>query len=118
MTDDVLRHMRDALHLGDDEIPVFYGMFLRTFESAVEGLRGAFANPSRPDFLAIRSATHSLVGFSRNIGAVDLGDAAKALNAAAHAGDAAACALGASDIEELYRHYRDGAPNPGGTETR
>ena len=49
------------------------------------------------------------MGFALNIGASDLGDAARALNAAAHDTDEEACRLGIRKIEELCAAYRDDA---------
>lgn len=109
MNENVVRHLRDALGLEPEEIPELYGTFLRTFAECLGRLRAA-ADP--PDFIAIRGATHTLMGFARNVGAADLGDAALALNAAAHAADPGACALGVREIEELYQRYQAGAPDP------
>lgn len=102
MHEKLVGHLRDVLGLSPDEIPAFYATFLKTVSGCVEQLRGAAAGP---DYTAIRAATHTLMGFSRNVGAADLGDAALALNGAAHAADPAACAIGIREIEALYRKY-------------
>ena len=50
------------------------------------------------------------MGFVRNVGAAELGEAALALNTSAHAADAEACLLGIREIEALCASYRDDAP--------
>ncbi len=109
MREDVVHHLRDVVGLDPSEIPGIYGIFLKTLADSLVGLRAA-ADPV--DFRAIRSATHLLMGFSRNVGAADLGDAARALNAAAHAAEAEACRIGIREIEELCATYRDDALAP------
>ena len=107
MRENVVRHLREVVGLDDSEIPGVYGIFLKTLGESLDGLRAA-TDPI--DFRAIRSATHLLMGFARNVGAADLGDAARALNAAAHAAEAEACRLGIREIEEICAAYRDDAP--------
>ena len=106
MNEKIVRHLRDDLGLDEADIPAIYASFLGTLEECANNLRAA-ANP--PDYTAIRAATHTIIGFSRNVGAIDLGDAATALNAAAHAADAAACACGISESCELCDQYRSEA---------
>ena len=105
MKQNVVDHFLTALHLTPEEVPGLYATFIRALGECLDQLRAADGNP--PDFLAIRRATHTLLGFARNVGAIDLGDAALALNAAAHTSDAAACSLGIRDIESIYSKYRD-----------
>lgn len=105
MKEDVVRHLRETLGLPPEEIPAFYETFLRTLDECLASLRAAGDPPS---FAAVRAATHTLMGFARNVGAADLGDAALALNAAAHAADADACRCGIREIESLCGAYRDG----------
>jgi len=107
MRENVVRHLREVVGLDDSEIPGVYGIFLRTLAECLDGLRAA-ASPV--DFRAIRSATHTLMGFARNVGAADLGDVARSLNAAAHDSDEEACRLGIREIEEICAAYRDDAP--------
>ena len=107
MKENVVRHLRDVVGLDPDEIPGVYEIFLKTLAECLEGLRTA-ADP--PDFRAVRTATHTLMGFARNAGAADLGDAAQALNAAAHAADPAACSFGIRDIAALCNEYFDPTP--------
>ncbi len=108
MKEDVVRHLREAVGLAPEEIPALYASFLRTLDGCLDTLRAAGDPPS---FTAVRAATHAMMGFARNVGAADLGDAALALNAAAHAADAAACRCGIREIESLCAAYRDEAPS-------
>lgn len=110
MNEKIVRHLRDDLGLDEADIPAIYDSFLGTLADCADKLRAA-ADP--PDYAAIRAATHTIIGFSRNVGALDLGDAATALNAAAHAGDAAACQYGISEIRELCDQYRSEADSAG-----
>ena len=98
----IVNHIRNVLGIGEEDIPVIYDSFLATFSECVEKLRAA-VDP--PDYLAIRAATHMIVGFARTVGAEDLGEAAAALNAAAHAADPGACACGVAEICEYYDRY-------------
>lgn len=102
MNEQIVNHIRNVLGIGEEDVPVIYESFLTTFSECVDKLRAA-VDP--PDFLAIRAATHMIVGFARNVGAEDLGEAAAALNAAAHAADARACACGVAEICEFYDRY-------------
>lgn len=104
MKENVVRHLRDAIGLGPDDIPAVYGEFLKTLGKSLDDLRRA-SDPI--DFLGVRAATHTLMGFSHNVGATDLGDAAKALNAAAHDANAEACLVGIREIEAICDTYRD-----------
>ena len=108
MRENVVRHLRDVVGLDPAEIPGVYEIFLKTLAECLDGLRAA-ADP--PDFRAVRTATHTLMGFARNVGAADLGDAAHALNAAAHAADAETCRIGIREIEALCAAYREDAPD-------
>lgn len=104
MRENVLRHLRDTVGLEPAELPGVYEIFLQTLAKCIDDLRAA-ADPI--DFLAIRAATHTMMGFARNTGAADLGDAAHALNAAAHEADADACRCGIRELEALAVTYRD-----------
>ena len=108
MKENVVRHLREAVGVEPGEVPEIYGIFLKSIFECLDGLHAA-ADPV--DFRAVRSATHLLMGFSRNVGAADLGDAAQALNAAAHAADAEACRIGIREVEALCNAYRDDAPD-------
>lgn len=104
MRENVVRHLRDNVGLDLGEIPGVYEIFLQTVSKCIADLRAA-SDPV--DFRAIRAVTHTMMGFARNTGAADLGDAAHALNAAAHEADAEACLCGIHEIEALAETYRD-----------
>ena len=108
MKENVVRHLREAVGVEPDEVPAVYGDFIKALD---EGIAGLHAAVDPVDFRGIRSATHLLMGFARNVGAADLGDAAHALNAAAHAADADACRIGIREVEALCNAYRDDAPD-------
>ena len=108
MNPNVVHHFKEVLGLSEEEVPALYDTFVRTLRECLDQLRAA--DGPEPDYLAIRRATHTLMGFSRNAGASDIGDAAQALNAAAHAADPTACSFGIHDIAELCANYFDPAP--------
>ena len=103
MKQNVVDHFLNVLHLPPEEVPALYDTFLRTLDECLAQLHAA--DGPAPDYLAIRRATHTLMGFARNVGAADLGDAAQALNGAAHAASPSACSLGIRDIESISAAY-------------
>ena len=105
MKQNIIDYLTSELGLPVEAVPEFYDTFLNSLAECLGQLREA--DGPTPDYLAIRRATHTIKGFARNVGANDLGDAAVALNAAAHAADAPACSLGIRDIESMYIAYRD-----------
>lgn len=107
MNENIVSHLRDVIGLEPDEIADVYGIFLRSLSECLDRLHAASAPV---DFLAVRAVTHNLMGFARNVGAAELGEAALALNTSAHAADAEACLLGIREIEALCASYRDDAP--------
>ena len=102
MKEDVYRFFLEDLGLGHDDAEPLYESFLESFAETVAELRDARAD----DEAALRRITHSIIGFSQNVGAGDLLEAARRLNAAAKAGDAEACTKGAADIVALYEAYK------------
>ncbi len=105
MLDDVKNHFRTELGLPDELIGEFVDAFLDSFDNTAAELRDILA-ASEVDFLAVRRATHTIKGFAQTSGARDLEEAALALNASAHAADAAACRDGARTILDLHARYR------------
>lgn len=79
MITDIVNHLKDMLELPDEEIPEFIDTFLVSLDDCCEQLKTEMENP---DFSAIRIITHTLSGFTANMGAEDLLAAAKELNAA------------------------------------
>lgn len=101
MKKDVLDYLRGSLGLDDSEAMPLYDAFLESFGKTTDDLRAT----APTDFEGIRRVTHAIIGFSQNLGAQDLFAAAKALNASAHACDAAACESGAAAILALHDAY-------------
>ena len=61
-----------------------------------------------PDWMEIRRITHTIKGYADGVGADDLRALSDALNAAAHAEDAAGCRAGAQAIIDLRARYAAG----------
>ena len=101
MKQDVYDFFSRELGLGADEIGPLYETFVDSFSEVAGELRGT--QPT--DEAGLRRITHAIIGFSQNVGALDLFEAAKTLNAAAKAGDAAACQAGMARILALYDDY-------------
>ena len=113
MLNDVKDYFRAELGLPDEMIGEFIDTFLLSFDNSAAELRAILDAPE-VDFLAVRRATHTIKGFAQTSGAADLLEAALALNASAHAADAAACRDGAQAILDLHAHYRAEASANGG----
>ena len=105
MKKDVLDFLRDELGLEPDEVGPLYESFMDSFVEIANELRSM----SRDDVPGLRRVTHSIIGFSQNVGAIDLYEAAKELNAAAKSDDLDARDAGMAKIAALYDAYaRDG----------
>ena len=104
MKADLERNLRETLPvpLTDEEVHEILSTFMDSFTKCADELRGI---SDGTDFEAIRRITHSLKGFSANIGAHDLHALALTLNAAAHAADPAACASHIREILLLHARY-------------
>lgn len=101
MKKDVYEFFLNDLGLGMEDADPLYQTFLESFGEIASELR-----QTRPDDeMALRRITHSIIGFSQNVGANDLFEAAMRLNAAAKAGDVPACSSGAEEILALYDAY-------------
>jgi hypothetical protein len=104
MKNDVLAFFRNDLGLGDEDSAPLYESFMESFGDIVRSLRAA----PDSDFMELRRITHAIIGFSQNVGAIDLFEAAKSLNASAKAADTAACHAGAEQVISLYEAYLNG----------
>lgn len=102
MITDIVKHLKDMLELSDEEIPEFIDTFLVSLDDCCEQLKTEVENP---DFAAIRITTHTLSGFTANMGAEDLLAATKELNAAAKIPDAELCRKGIATILALREEY-------------
>lgn len=106
MKNEVLQFLSDSLGLEDGELPEFYDSFMSSFASCVDGLK-ALSSPG--DFASIRAITHTLFGFSQNVGANDLFEISTLLNMAAKAEDKELCALHIDGLVKLFDAYRQEA---------
>ena len=102
MISDVKNHLMESLGLPEEMLGEFVDSFMASFDESAAALR-PFA--AEPDWLEIRRITHTIKGYSDGVGATDLRALSDALNAAAHAQDAAACRSGAQAIRDLHARY-------------
>ena len=103
MKKDVINYLVDSLGLSGDELPEFYDTFIASFDECAQELSGL---TSFTDFMGIRRITHTLIGFSQNVGAMDLFEAARTLNAAAKAEDPPACEAATRALLQLHAAYK------------
>jgi hypothetical protein len=101
MKQDVLNFLATELGLGPDDTQSLYDSFMSSFGELVADLRKAASD----DEMELRRITHSIIGFSQNVGALDLFEEAKTLNACAKAKDVPGAAAGAARIIALYEAY-------------
>lgn len=106
---DIYRYLETNLGLSRPETDEIYALFLRDFHTLAESLS---QQEEEPDILKIREITHSLYGFSMNIGAEDLHHAAVALNASAKANDREGCRRGVRLLLTLHDTYQREALTP------
>ena len=105
MISDVKKHLQSTLGLPEEMLGEFVDSFMSSFDETAEKLK-PFAEGAAPDWLEIRRITHTVRGYADGVGAADLRALSDALNAAAHAEDAAACRSGAQAIVDLHARYR------------
>lgn len=103
MKAEIVAHLKSAFGLSDAEVPEFLDSFIDSFRPCAEELRGMRDAPAET---GIRRVTHTLYGFSQNIGAMDLYEAAVRLNTAAKAQDEAGCKAGIDEVLDLYEKYK------------
>lgn len=103
MKQDVITFLVESLGLSKDELPEFYDTFMTSFDECAQELSGI---TSFTDFMGIRRITHTLIGFSQNVGAMDLFESARTLNAAAKAEDPSACEAATRALLGLYAAYK------------
>ena len=101
MKQDVFDFFRNDLGLGEEDAMPLYESFMESFRETADELRVA----SPGDETTLRRITHSIIGFSQNVGALDLFESAKTLNAAAKAGDVQGGRDGIARILALYDEY-------------
>ena len=102
MKQDIVNYLVSEMGLSEADVPELYESFIDSFAECVKDIR---ALSSFSDFMEIRRITHTLIGFSQNVGATDLYEVSRALNTCAHAEDPAACEQAAQAIIDLYGKY-------------
>ena len=101
MKKDVIDFLKTELGLGPEDTQSLYDDFMSSFGESVAELRKA----SAADEMELRRITHSIIGVAQNVGALDLSEAARALNACAKAKDVPGSEAGAARIIDLYEAY-------------
>ena len=102
MKQDIANYLVSELGLGEADVSELYESFLGSFAECVNDIH---ALKSFSDFMEIRRITHTLIGFSQNVGASDLYEASRELNRCAKAEDSAGCERAAQGIISLYGKY-------------
>ena len=102
MKQDITNYLVSELGLTEADVPELYESFLGSFAECIKDIR---ALSSFSDFMEIRRITHTLIGFSQNVGATDLYEAARELNLCAKAEDVSGCERAAQGIIDLYGKY-------------
>ena len=105
MLSDVKNHLMTSLGLPEEMLTDFVDSFLQSFDESVAALKPFADGSAAPDWMTIRRITHTIKGYADGVGAMDLRALSDALNAAAHAEDAAACRSGAQAILDLRARY-------------
>jgi|GEM_PF-2346295 hypothetical protein len=107
MKKDIIEHLKVILDLREEECGEYLEAFAQSFDECclqLEPLR-----QGELDYGRLRVVTHTLIGFSENMGAMDLLALSKSLNAAAKEPDEAACRRDIERIFALRRAYQDEA---------
>ena len=102
MKQDIANYLVNELGLTEADVPELYESFLGSFAECIKDIR---ALSSFSDFMEIRRITHTLIGFSQNVGANDLFEASRDLNLCAKAEDVPGCERAAQGIIDLYGKY-------------
>lgn len=104
MKSDVINFLSSELGLEPEDAQPLYESFMEAFGEVVGELR-----ETRPDDEAgLRRITHNMMGFSQNVGALDLFEAAKVLNACAKAHDVPGAEASSARIIALHDAYAGG----------
>ena len=102
MKADIAAHLKELLELEDDEIQEFYEAFIKEFDKSCIDLQEPGVDS---DFQKLRIITHTMFGYSENMGAMDLFALAKELNAAAKAEDVPTCQASIQKIFKMHEAY-------------
>lgn len=103
MKQDIIAHLKEMLELTDDETGEYIDAFMQSFDECCEELKNQ--ENGELDYSQLRVVTHTLIGFSENMGAADLAAEAKSLNTAAKAQDVDNCRRLIGDILRLQQSY-------------
>ncbi len=102
MKQDVIKHLKELFDLPDSEVEEYLSDFFTSLDECCDKLK---AEETAPNYQNLRVVTHTLIGFCDNMGASDIADKARALNAAAKATDADACRAAIGNLLELHAQY-------------
>lgn len=106
MRNEIAAHLKEMLELSDEEIQEFMTVFLQSLDDCCKELISLRVSL---DCMGLRRVTHTLIGFTENMGAMDVMTASRALNAAAKAADAPACIREIDHILSLQKAYHEEA---------
>lgn len=104
MKKDIVDYLQAALELPREECTEYIDAFMASFDDCCAQLEDQY--PDKIDFAQLRVITHTMIGFSENMGAMDLLAITKELNTAAKAGDIATCTVEIKKILELQQLYQ------------
>ncbi len=104
MKSDVIAHLKEMLDLSDEEISEYLEAF---FESLNDCCNQLMEQRDNVDFSTIRIITHTMAGFTENMGAMDILAKVRDLNTAAKALNAEQCRKEIDNIiamKDLYQN--------------
>lgn len=107
MKKDIIEHLKIILDLREEECGEYLEAFAQSFDECclqLEPLR-----QGELDYGRLRIVTHTLIGFSENMGAADLLALARVLNTAAKGSDESGCRREIERIFALRQAYHDEA---------
>lgn len=106
MKKDIIGHLKVILELEEEECGEFIDAFIQSFDECCQDLKPQVDMPV-PDYAKLRTITHTLKGFSENMGAFDLLEITNALNDAAKRMNAEDCHREIDNIFKLQQAYHD-----------
>lgn len=109
MKKDIVEHLKLILDLSEDECGEYVEAFIQSFDDCCEQLKPLHGDDALLDYGQLRIITHTLIGFSDNMGAMDLLSLARSLNTAAKAADDPTCRREIDAILKLQQAYHDEA---------
>ncbi|MDD4817650.1 MAG: Hpt domain-containing protein [Victivallaceae bacterium] len=91
MKEVILNYMKEMLEMSPEDSAELFGVYMDTLNEHCDGLAAAI---KAADYAEIRRLTHSLTGCSGNIGAEDVVEIVREINAAAKAANQTAAENG------------------------